>query len=51
MIGVAGMATDRQIEFIEDLYRRLGMEIEDDIYGLTNREASDRIEELKEMLD
>ena len=45
------MATDKQIEYIKSLYEQLGMDSEDDVDDLSNREASDRITELRKMLD
>ncbi|MDK2932376.1 MAG: hypothetical protein PWP27_186 [Clostridiales bacterium] len=45
------MATEKQIDYIKSLYEKLGQEAEDDIYNLSNVEASERIKELKQMQD
>jgi hypothetical protein len=45
------MPTDAQLEYIRNLYDQLGQEPELDIEDLTVNQASDRIGELKALVD
>lgn len=45
------MATEKQVKYYNNLCRQLGQEPDDDFENLSTREASEAIQELKEMLE
>lgn len=49
--GDGDMATDRQVAYYKSLCQQLGQEPEDDFENLTDKEASEAITELLEMLE
>lgn len=45
------MATEKQVNYIKNLYRQLGQEPEDNLENLTHEEVQNTIKELKELIE